>query len=152
MGGSWNMVFVGTVEPPAGTWPTAPCTVIEKTPVIREKPYFFLDEGGSYFVMVPGLKTDGTQGITWATGTTPGAAMPLGSFHLAHPETDTAASINAALGQGRHLLVLVEGGRRRVAAPPAICGPLDGSALHGGDGAVLALPASCVLPPYLPNP
>jgi len=105
VGGVWNMVFVGTVNPPAGTWPTAPYTVIKKTPVIREKPYLFLDEGGSYFVMVPCLKTGGTQGISWATGTTPGAALPLGSFYLAHPETDTAASINAELGRGKHLLL-----------------------------------------------
>jgi hypothetical protein len=27
-GGNWNMVFVGTVEPPAGTWPRAPYTIL----------------------------------------------------------------------------------------------------------------------------
>jgi CubicO group peptidase (beta-lactamase class C family) len=105
VGGVWNMVFVGTVNPPSGSWPAAPYTVIEKTPVIREKPYLFLDENGSYFLMVPALQTEGAQGITWAGGTAGGDALPLGSFYLAHPGVDTAASLNTALGQGKHLLL-----------------------------------------------
>ena len=32
-GGNWNMVFVGTVNPPSGEWPRSPYTVIDKTPV-----------------------------------------------------------------------------------------------------------------------
>lgn len=103
-GGSWNMVFVGTVNPPAGIWPEAPYTVIDKTPVIREKPYLFIDEAGHYFVMVPDLKTKGTRGTTWARGPTPGTPIPIDRFHLAHPGIDNAASLNAALSSGKHLL------------------------------------------------
>ncbi len=103
-GGNWNMVFVGTVNPPAGTWPQPPYTVIEKTPVVREKPYLFIDEVGRYFVRVPSLATNGTQGTTWSTGTTPGDSIPIDQFYLAHPGTDTAASLNAALNQGKHLI------------------------------------------------
>ena len=104
-GGSWNMVFVGTVNPPAGAWPAAPYTVIEKTPIIREKPYLFIDEQGRYFVRVPSLQTNGTQGITWAKGITPGTTLSLDRFYLAHPGQDTAASINAALARGEQLLL-----------------------------------------------
>jgi CubicO group peptidase (beta-lactamase class C family) len=104
IGGAWNMVFVGAVNSPSGSWPASPYTVIDKTPVIREKPYLFADDEGNYFVRVPDLRTDGVQGITWASGTTPGLSLPIDSFYLAHPETDAAASINAALGQGKHLL------------------------------------------------
>jgi hypothetical protein len=103
-GGNWNMVFVGTVNPPAGEWPKSPYTVVEKTPVIREKPYLFIDAGGNYFVMVPSLNANGSQGITWAAGPTPGTTIPIGQFHLAHPGKDNAASLNAALGQGKHLM------------------------------------------------
>lgn len=103
-GGSWNMVFVGTVNPPAGAWPASPYTVIDKTPVIREKPFLFVDDGGKYFVRVPSLRTDGSQGVTWAGGTTPGVSLPIDAFHIAHPDSDTAASLNAALDQGKHLL------------------------------------------------
>ena len=104
-GGAWNMVFVGVVNPPAGAWPKEPYTVIAQTPLIREKPYLFIDSDGNYFVMVPNLETNGTRGITWSKGTTPGTPLPIGQFYLAHPETDDAASINAALKQGRNLLL-----------------------------------------------
>ena len=103
-GGSWNMVFVGTLNPPAGTWPAAPYTVIDKTPLAREKPYLFIDDAGRYHVMVPDLRSDGTQGITWSSGTTPGTPLPIDRFYLAHPGADNAASINAALSSGKHLL------------------------------------------------
>lgn len=103
-GGVWNMVFVGTINPPAGTWPDSPYTVIDKTPLIREKPYLFIDNGGHYFVMVPNLKTNGTRSITWSGNSMPGTPLPVDRFYLAHPETDNAASINAALHSGKHLL------------------------------------------------
>jgi hypothetical protein len=104
-GGAWNMVFVGVNHPPAETWPAPPYTVIAQTPLIREKPYLFIDSGGNYFVMVPNLETNGTQGITWSNGMTPGTPLPINRFYLAHPEKDTAASINAALKQGKDLLL-----------------------------------------------
>lgn len=104
-GGAWNMVFVGVVNPPAGAWPTEPYTVIAQTPLVREKPYLFMDWDGNYFVMVPHLETNGTQGITWSKGATPGTPLPINQFYLAHPEKDNAASINAALKQGKHLLL-----------------------------------------------
>jgi hypothetical protein len=105
VGGSWNMVFVGTVNPPEGAWPARPYTVIEKTPVIREKPYLFIDDAGAYAVMVPSLKTDGAQGISWSAGATPGAAVSIDQFHIARADKDSAATINAALAQGKHLLL-----------------------------------------------
>jgi hypothetical protein len=104
-GGVWNMVFVGTLHPPAGDWPSPPYTVIDKTPVIREKPYLFLDEAGRYCVMVPSLAPGGARGTTWADGTAPGTPLPIDRFYLAHPGSDTAATINAALEQGKHLLL-----------------------------------------------
>jgi hypothetical protein len=103
-GGSWNMVFVGTVQPPAGTWPAAPYTAIDRTPVIREKPYLFMDEAGQYFVRVPSLETQGARGTTWANGATPGISIPIDRFHFAHPGIDNAVSLNNALNLGKHLL------------------------------------------------
>jgi hypothetical protein len=104
VGASWNMVFVGVTSPPAGKWPDPSYTVVEKTPIGREKPYLFIDANGRYFVMVPDLARKGTQGITWGDKPTPGEALPIDQFYIAHPETDTAASLNAALDSGKNLL------------------------------------------------
>ena len=97
------MVFVGVLNPPAGTWPDQSYTVIANTPLIREKPYLCLDTNGNYFVMVPNLETN-SSGITWANGPTPGVSIPISQFYLAQPGVDNAASINAALNSGMNLI------------------------------------------------
>lgn len=104
MGANWNMVFVGVLNPPPGRWPHPPYTVIDHTPIIREKPYLFIDQAGSYSVMVPSLSTNGAPGTTWANGYTPGIPLSIDQFHLARPEVDNAASLNAALIAGKNLL------------------------------------------------
>src|SRR6266581_7044179 len=103
-GGVWNMVFVGVSNPPAGNWPTKAYTVITNTPLIAEKPYLYLDTNGNYAVMVPALQTN-SVGITWAAGPTPGVSLPIGQFYVAHADSDTAASINAALNSGLNLIL-----------------------------------------------
>ena len=103
-GGNWNMVFVGTENPPQGNWPEKPFTVIPKTPVIREKPFLVVDEKDRYFVMVPELNATGTSGITWEKGPAAGTPVPIDQFHLAQPGKDTAASLNRALSEGKNLL------------------------------------------------
>jgi hypothetical protein len=104
-GGVWNMVFLGTVNPPAQTWPDPPYTVIDQTPLIREKPYLFIDDSERYFVRVPPLAGQGVRGITWSGNSPSGTPVPLDHFYLAHPERDTAATINAALTSGKNLLL-----------------------------------------------
>jgi len=96
------MGFVGGIRAPGGAWPGAPYTVVATTPIIGEKPFLFIEEVGNYSVMVPRLNR-GTQGISWAAGASPGIAVPLAQFYLANP-MDDAATINAALDRGRHLL------------------------------------------------
>ncbi len=103
-GGVWNMVFVGVSNPPAGTWPAKAYTVITNTPLIAEKPYLYFDTNGNYAVMVPALQTN-SSGITWANGPTPGVSIPIGQFYVAHPDSDSAASINAALNSGLNLIL-----------------------------------------------
>jgi len=103
-GGAWNMVFVGDGQTPTGTWPTAPNTVVATTPLVREKPFLFIEKNGSYFVMVPALKTNST-GPSWTSAAAPGNSVPIDQFYLAKPATDTAGTINAALAQGKHLIL-----------------------------------------------
>ncbi|MDC0714422.1 discoidin domain-containing protein [Stigmatella sp. ncwal1] len=99
----WNMVFVGSVNTPAATFPEPPYTVIDRTPVIREKPYLYISNAGQYNVFVPDLQTN-TQGVSWANGSTPGTSISIDQFYIARPETTTAAALNTALGQGKNLL------------------------------------------------
>ena len=104
-GSNWNMTFVGAQNPPTGDWPHPAYTVIADTPLLREKPYLYVDRHGDYAVMVPALQTGGTRGTSWAGRATAGKSVSLDRFYLAHAGRDTAESINAALGSGKHLLL-----------------------------------------------
>ncbi len=102
---NWNMVFVGVKNAPdAEHWPTPPYTVVEQTPIVREKPFLTLDNAGAYQVFVPALRNN-TQGISWQDTRPQGETVPLTQFYIAKAATDTAATINAALGKGKHLLL-----------------------------------------------
>ncbi|WP_415840395.1 hypothetical protein [Roseateles saccharophilus] len=105
-GSNWNMVFVGVPQAPAGEFP-APgerFTRVDRTPVVREKPYLFVDKDGGYAVRVPALRHD-SAGISWAGGAVaPGRTLPISRFFIARPG-DTAAKINAQLAAGKHLLL-----------------------------------------------
>jgi hypothetical protein len=103
-GANWNMVFVGIPRPPAGEWPQPPYTKVERTPIVREKPFLEVDAKGNWSVRVPALQTD-SQGITWHGGSTPGRTVPLSQFYVAHADKDTAATMNAELAKGKNLLL-----------------------------------------------
>ncbi len=96
------MVFVGVPHPPTGEWPAPPYTKVERTPIVREKPFLEVNSKGNWSVRLPSLTVD-SQGITWRAGSTPGRSLPLSSFYIAHPDADSAASLNAQLDKGRNL-------------------------------------------------
>jgi len=103
-GNLWNMVFVGIPNNlPGGTWPTAANTFIDSTPVVREKPYLYVNNG-NYEVFVPALKLN-SKGISWANGQGAGTSLPISQFFIARAGVDTATTINAALNQGKNLLL-----------------------------------------------
>ncbi|HUA37080.1 MAG TPA: hypothetical protein VMA35_01620 [Candidatus Sulfopaludibacter sp.] len=105
-GGNWNFVFVGDSSPPPQTWPGPypSYTVITNVPLIRQKPYLYVDSNTNFFVMVPNLTTNST-GTSWAGGPTPGVSVPISQFYIAQPGTDNAGSINAALNSGLNLIL-----------------------------------------------
>ena len=102
-GANWNMVFVGVPHPPAGEWPVPPFTKVERTRIVREKPFLEVNSKNNWSVRLPSFTVD-SQGITWRSGSTPGRSLPLSSFYIAHPDVDSAASLNAQLNKGRNLL------------------------------------------------
>ncbi|GAA0955730.1 discoidin domain-containing protein [Kribbella koreensis] len=101
-GSVWNMVFVGTTGAPPQNFPNPSHTVVGTTPVIREKPFLYVDNAGSYSVFVPALRQN-SSGTSWSHGPAAGSSISLSQFLVAKPSTPIA-TINAALDQGKHLL------------------------------------------------
>ena len=102
-GSNWNMVFVGDQGAPANSFPSPPYTTIGSTPVVREKPFLYVDASGNYQVFVPALRTN-SSGTTWANGNPAGENLPISTFYIVRPG-DNAANMNAALAQGKNLLI-----------------------------------------------
>jgi hypothetical protein len=102
-GGNWNMLFQGCDNPPTANWPSGAISVIAKVPLVREKPYIIF-EGGNYAVFVPAWRTN-SQGTTWYNTTPAGERLPIDQFYIAQSSTDNASTINAALAQGKNLLL-----------------------------------------------
>ena len=99
----WNCVFLGTAGAPAQSFPNPPYTTIGQTPVIREKPFLYVDASNNYFVFVPGLRTN-VSGTSWYGQTPAGTSLPISQFYIVKPGA-TAADMNAALAAGKDLLV-----------------------------------------------
>jgi hypothetical protein len=99
----WNQVFSGVIGAPAQSFPSPTFTTLATSPVTREAPYLYLDSAGNYNVFVPSVQY-GSAGTSWASGQTAGTSIPIDQFFVAQP-ADSAATINAALGRGRNLIL-----------------------------------------------
>ncbi len=102
-GSNWNQVFVGSTGAPGNSFPNPPYTTIASSPTIAEKPYLYVDSAGAYQVFVPALRANAV-GTSWQNGTPAGSSLPISSFYVVK-SGDTASTINAALAQGKNLLV-----------------------------------------------
>jgi hypothetical protein len=103
-GSVWNTTLVGSVNTPVENWPSNAYTVVDKTPVIREKPFLTFDTSDNqYKVFVPDTVSD-TKGTDWANGPAAGTSISIENFFIANPST-SVDSINAALDQGKNLLL-----------------------------------------------
>ena len=104
-GGMWNLLIQGCDNPPAEDYPNGAITVVAKTPLVREKPFLVFDNAsGAYSVFVPALRTN-SQGTTWYNATPAGDLLPIDQFFIAVAGTDYATTINAALAQGKNLIL-----------------------------------------------
>jgi hypothetical protein len=106
--GVWNQVFSGVVGAPAQCFPAqascgGPYTTLATSPVTREAPYLYQDSNGQYNVFLPAVQRN-SSGTTWSNGATPGSSIPIRKFFIAQP-TDSAATINTALGSGMNLIL-----------------------------------------------
>ncbi|WP_310604709.1 galactose-binding domain-containing protein [Anaerosporobacter sp.] len=116
-GGVWNAVFIGMnkdlkvqdsnakVE---NNWSQEPgyqyFTTVDKTPVVRETPYLTIDKNDNYSVFVPSVR-ENSNGTSWTNGKEAGTSIGIDKFYIAKPNKDTADTINAALQQGKHLIL-----------------------------------------------
>jgi hypothetical protein len=101
--GVWNQVFAGVSGAPPQSFPNPTYTTLATNSASREAPYLSTDSAGSYSVFVPSAQT-ATAGTSWSTGPTPGLSIPINKFFIATP-SDSAATINNALGSGRNLIL-----------------------------------------------
>lgn len=101
-GSNWNQVFVGVNGAPAQSYPNPSYTVVNQAPVIREKPFLYVDQSGNYQVFVPALRTN-AQGTSWSNYAPAGTSLPINQFYIAQPG-NTADTLNNALSQGLNLL------------------------------------------------
>lgn len=101
--GVWNQVFSGVDGAPTEAgFPDPPYTTLDRTPLSREKPYLFVEAGGTWQVRVPSAAAD-TRGTSWGAGLPPGRTIPLRDFHVATP-ADSARTLDTQLARGKHLL------------------------------------------------
>lgn len=109
-GGVWNMVFSGVQGAPATDFGPRPDgttgvkTTLDSTPVSREAPFLYRGTDGELKVFVPNAKTN-SRGVDWGTDAASGRTIPIGDVYVARSGTDTAATINAAVSSGKHLLL-----------------------------------------------
>ncbi|RFS17973.1 hypothetical protein [Emticicia sp. C21] len=100
MGGSYNMVWQGCVNAPQANDANSP---IATTPIIREKPFLFIDKDGEYKVFVPAWKKD-RVGISWSeTDMGQGKIQDLVTDWYVAKEGDTDVEINNALKAGKNI-------------------------------------------------
>ena len=104
----WNFVFSGVTGAPAqsnpfGMRPIA-YTTLATTPVVREKPFLYIDSSGNYWVFSPSLRTN-SSGTDWSNGGLgAGTSLAISTFLIATPST-SLATINAALASGQNLIL-----------------------------------------------
>jgi hypothetical protein len=102
-GSNWNMVFVGTGGAPTNSFPDPPYTTVDAAPVIREKPFLFVDQRGAWKVFVPALRSN-SEGTSWISGNPRGVARPLSEFVIVKAGT-SAATMNGALARNKSLII-----------------------------------------------
>lgn len=75
----------------------------ETTPIIREKPFLYVDAAGKYKVFRPNLRYD-SKGVSYAEGDAgDGEVLDLDNdFFIAHP-SNSADEINTKLTDGKHI-------------------------------------------------
>ena len=115
--GGWNLCYQGVefgtsvnMTSHSDNWTTSGgawnnVSRVDKTPIIREKPFLFFGDDGRYKVFKPALRYD-SKGTSWKPGNM-GAGETfdlLNDFYVVKPGT-SATTMNEQLEAGRHLFI-----------------------------------------------
>jgi hypothetical protein len=110
-GGVWNMVFSGVDGAPAtdfgqdlGNGAKGVKTTFDNTPISREAPFLYRTGNGELAVFVPNARTN-SSGTDWSTSAESGTSIGMNDFYVAREDVDSAASINAALADGKNIVL-----------------------------------------------
>ena len=111
--GNWNMVFVGVdgaPQPHCGRNPQLcrnPFVVVDRAPLIAEKPYISADSTtGRFSLRIPQPRRNSSGAGVGADGVwTSAPAVDFEGVYVADASKDTAASINAKLSSGLHVVL-----------------------------------------------
>lgn len=97
-GGVWNMVFAGVKNAPQGNVFTSE----DSLPIVREKPYLVF-ENGNFAIKVPSLKYDSRN---YEQNNGGERTIPFENIYFARADRDNAATINANIASGKHIVFL----------------------------------------------
>src|SRR5258708_37688760 len=97
------MVFAGVRTARAQSSPPPPYTTLSSAPVIREKPFLYVDGRGEWKVFVPALGSN-ASGTTWGMGAAAGIAYPISEFVIVKPGS-SVAMMNDALPHNKNLII-----------------------------------------------
>lgn len=98
-----SLVFSGVEGAPAGAFAPGDKTTLATTAVSRDAPFLYVDGQQQFKVFVPAVARN-TRGVHWGLAASDGVSLPLTDFFIARPE-HSAATLNAALQDGKHLLL-----------------------------------------------
>ncbi|MFZ4582829.1 MAG: glycosyl hydrolase family 28-related protein, partial [Paludibacter sp.] len=115
--GGWNLCYQGVEFGPtvnmanhSDNWTTSGgawnnVSRVDKTPVIREKPFLFIGDDGRYKIFRPALRYD-SKGTSWKHGNMgDGETFDLlNDFYVVKPGT-SAVTMNEQLEAGKHLFI-----------------------------------------------
>lgn len=96
-----NMVFLGDKGNIPNSYPNPRNTVIEKTPIVKERPFLVFDENRGYGIQVSSLKED-FRGISWKDDDS--SFRSIDEFYIAHPQKDNSESLNKAIKEKKSVL------------------------------------------------
>jgi hypothetical protein len=85
--------------------PGGDISVLDEIPVVREPPFVYWDSATSSFKVFSPNAQYNQRGFDWTANAHTGTILPLSSFYIANPATDTAATLQAQLNAGKNLLL-----------------------------------------------